>query len=141
MNLNFVIKKRHIFKGRGKGLFTIDCSSTRSSGLYLYNSKRFELVYLKVVKRLFRKKKMKKKLNYIRSRFWLMIRPNFLLTMKSKNSRMGSGVGSYVRVVCKVGATKPVMFVVRYSELFIDKVVAYLKLKWNINLFKVSSKY
>ena len=70
-----------------------------------------------------------------------MIRPNFLLTMKSKNSRMGSGVGSYVRVVFMVSAVKPIMFISRYSEVFIDKVITYLKLKWGINLFKVSNKY
>ena len=141
MNLNFIIKKGHIFKRRYRSLFTFNGNYVKSNGLYLYNAKRFELVYLKVVKKLFRKKKLKKKLNYVRSRFWLMIRPNFLLTMKSKNSRMGSGVGSYVRVVCMVSAAKPIMFISRYSEIFIDRVIMYLRLKWGIKLFKISDKY
>ena len=63
-----------------------------------------------------------------------MIRPNFLLTMKSKNSRMGSGVGAYVRVCFVVKPNKPIVFFRNYSRYFIQNVINYFKLKMNKNI-------
>jgi len=71
-----------------------------------------------------------------------MIRPNFLLTMKSKNSRMGSGVGLYVRVSSIIKADTPIFLIKNYSEFIIRKLIKYTKLKMNINLYlKYSYKF
>ena len=71
-----------------------------------------------------------------------MIRPNFLLTMKSKNCRMGSGVGSYVRVASIIKADTPIFLLKNYSEYIIRNIIKYIKLKMNINLYlKYSLKF
>lgn len=66
-----------------------------------------------------------------------MVKPNFLLTMKSKNARMGSGVGSYVRVVTIIKPNKPLILLQKYSIFFINKVKNYLKLKLNLNTYVI----
>ena len=67
------------------------------SGIALKCNLRFEFIYLfymrKFLKRSLKKKKMFKKLTKV----WVFIRPNHVLTKKSKNSRMGKGKGSFVR--------------------------------------------
>jgi ribosomal protein L16/L10AE len=69
-----------------------------------------------------------------------MIKPNFLLTMKSKNSRMGSGVGVYVRVVSLIKPNKPLILLKKYSIFFVRLVIKYLKLKLNINTYIIKNK-
>jgi ribosomal protein L16/L10AE len=64
-----------------------------------------------------------------------MIRPNFLLSIKSKNSRMGSGVGNYVRVASIIKADTPIFILKNYSENIIKKLIKYVKMKMNINLY------
>ena len=104
-----------------------------NSGIYTLNLFRFEFIYLKVFKKIFRKKYLKKKPMYNISKFWLMIKPNFLLTMKSKNSRMGSGVGAYVRVCSIIKPNTPIVLFKYYSKYFLKSVVIYLKLKLGIH--------
>jgi ribosomal protein L16/L10AE len=53
--------------------------------------------------------------------------------MKSKNSRMGSGVGIYTRVCSIIKPGKPIILLKNYSKLFVCKTIQYLKLKLNIN--------
>lgn len=135
MNLNFLIEKNHIFKRRKFFFFKYNNNLKFSSGIYSKNQFRFEFIYLKVFKKIFRKKYYKKKPVHLKSKFWLMIKPNFLLTMKSKNSRMGSGVGLYVRVVSIIKPNKPLILLQRYSIFFVRNVIKYLKLKMNINSY------
>jgi ribosomal protein L16/L10AE len=133
LNLNFLIKKNHIFKRRKKKIITSYNKPNLNSGIYNLNLFRFEFIYLKVFKKIFRKKYLKKKPMYNISKFWLMIKPNFLLTMKSKNSRMGSGVGSYVRVCSILKPNTPIVLFKNYSKYFLKQVVIYIKLKLGIN--------
>ncbi len=137
MNLNFLIEKNHIFKRRKKRTFIYDPNAVKPYGIYSFFQFRFEFVYLKVFKKIFRKKYMKKKVGTIRrkKRYWLMIKPNFLLTMKSKNSRMGSGVGLYVRVVSIIKPNKPLILLKGYSLFFVRNVIKYIKLKMNISSY------
>jgi len=62
-----------------------------------------------------------------------MIKPNFLLTMKSKNSRMGSGVGAYVRVCSIIKPNTSIVLFKYYSRYFLKQVTIYLKLKLGLN--------
>ncbi len=64
-----------------------------------------------------------------------MIRPNFILSMKSKNSRMGSGVGIYVRVCSILKPGKPIILLKGYSTKFVSNVIKYIKLKLNLNTY------
>jgi ribosomal protein L16/L10AE len=60
--------------------------------------------------------------------------------MKSKNSRMGSGVGSYVRVVSMVKSNKPLILLKRYSIFFAKKSKKYIKKKLNLNTYIIKKK-
>ena len=71
----------------------------------------------------------------------MMIKPNFILSMKSKNSRMGSGVGIYTRVCSIVKPGKPIILLRGYSKKFVQKAIYYLKLKLNINTSLVLKKF
>lgn len=135
MNLNFLIKKNHIFKRRKFYFYKFLMNKNKKSGIYLKNQIRFELINLKIFKKILRKKYYKKGLNFKMTKYWLMIRPNFLLTIKSKNSRMGSGVGLYLRVASIIKADTPIFLLKNYSEAIIRKLIKYIKLKMNINLY------
>ncbi len=135
MNLNFLIKKNHIFKRRKFYFYKYLMNKNKKTGIYLKHQLRFELINLKIFKKLLRKKYYKKGLNLKKTKYWLMIRPNFLLTMKSKNSRMGSGVGLYIRVSSIIKADTPIFLIKNYSENIIRKLIKYVKLKMNINLY------
>lgn len=133
MNLNFLVKKNHIFKKRIKRVFVNKYYSNFSTGIYNVNQIRFEFIYLKIFKKIFRKKYLKKRPLHLLTKFWMMIKPNFILSMKSKNSRMGSGVGIYTRVCSIVKPGKPIILLRGYSLKFVFKAINYLKLKLNIN--------
>jgi ribosomal protein L16/L10AE len=133
LNLNFLIKKNHIFKKRKKKIFTGKYYGNFSTGIYNISQIRFEFIYLKIFKKIFRKKYLKKKPIHSIARFWIMVKPNFILSMKSKNSRMGSGVGIYTRVCSIIKPGKPIILLKNYSKLFVCKTIQYLKLKLNIN--------
>jgi len=135
MNLNFLVKKNHIFKRRKFYFYKFLMNKNKKAGIYLQHQLRFELINLKIFKKLLRKKYYKKGLNLKRTKYWLMIRPNFLLTMKSKNSRMGSGVGLYVRVSSIIKPDTPIFLIKNYSEFIVRKLIKYAKLKMNINLY------
>lgn len=144
MNITYLIKKNHIFKNRKKNQFSyynINFLNYKycNSGIFFSNKTRFEFIYLKTFKKLFKKKSFKKDKLYSTHKFWLTVRPNFLLSMKSKNARMGSGVGSYVRVCYNILANKPFIFFKFYSLQLIKNIIKYLKLKLNINLYMLST--
>lgn len=70
----------------------------------------------------------------------MMVKPNFILSMKSKNSRMGSGVGIYTRVCSVIKPGKPVILITGYSTKFIKSVLNYLKLKLNIKFELINKR-
>jgi len=69
LNLNFLIKKNHIFKRRKKKILSNYTKPNLNSGIYNINLFRFEFIYLKVFKKIFRKKYLKKKPMYNISKF------------------------------------------------------------------------
>lgn len=140
MNLNFLIKKKHIFKQRKAIVFSESIVNTKKTGIYSVNKTKFEFVQLKTIKKIFRKKYYKKDIYVNKVKYWVMIRPNFLLTMKSKNSRMGSGVGAYVRVCFQLKPNKPLMFVHNYSRYFLYNTLKYLQLKLNKQFYLTTVK-
>jgi len=141
LNLNFLIKKKHIFKRRRYKTYIHNITNDITNGIYSRNQFKFEFVYLKTFKRFFKRKKRKKRKKiYTKTKYWMMVKPNFLLTMKSKNARMGSGVGVYVRVVTIIKPNKPLILLKRYSLAFIRLVKHYLKLKLNINTYIILNK-
>lgn len=123
-----MFKKRCVIKTHG--LF----KDYLKHAIYSTSAFRFELVYMRTIKKLFRKKFIKKRNLYSYTRFWVTVKPNFLLTTKSKNSRMGSGVGSYVRVCARVFNNKPLIFFNYYPVAIIKQCIRYFKKKLNLTL-------
>lgn len=144
MNINFLLKKKHIFKRRKVYVYKPQLREGIYSGIYTTNYIRFEFIYLKTFKKLFRKKYFKRKNALLKIKFWLMVKPNFLLTMKSKNSRMGSGVGSYVRICSLLKPNKPIILFKKFPKYLIYNIINYLKMKLNktflFNFVTIKSK-
>lgn len=69
MNLNFLVKKNHIFKKRIKRVFVNKYYSNFSTGIYNVNQIRFEFIYLKIFKKIFRKKYLKKRPLHLLTKF------------------------------------------------------------------------
>lgn len=125
-----------MFKRREYFVSSINRRIDQYCGIFTINQIRFEFVYLRTLKKVLRKKYIKKKNRYSRHRYWIMIKPNLLLSMKSKNSRMGSGVGIFVRVCCFIKSNKPILLLKNYPRQLILNIIKYFKLKNNINLFE-----
>lgn len=71
-----------------------------TAGLYCLHTFRFEYKYClflrKTFKSMFRRRR-RKIATYCRRKSWMFIRPNYTLTRKSKNARMGKGKGNFKR--------------------------------------------
>jgi hypothetical protein len=110
LNLDYFIKRNHIFKNRKFTQSKLYLKNYKHiAGLYTFSKFRFELVYLRVIKKIFRRRYTKHLMRFFKPKFWVFITPNFLLTMKSKNSRMGAGVGMFVRLTAFIYRGKPIV--------------------------------
>jgi hypothetical protein len=68
LNLNFLIKKKHIFKRRKRNVYIPEHNYKNfTNGIYSRNQIRFEFVYLKTFKRFFKRKKRKKRKKYTKN--------------------------------------------------------------------------
>jgi ribosomal protein L16/L10AE len=68
-----------------------------TAGIFTYKNCRFEYVYLNVIRR-FLKLFLKLKYSKFQVRWiWIFLKGNFPIRKKSKNSRMGKGIGSFLR--------------------------------------------
>nr|YP_010147343.1 50S ribosomal protein L16 [Thuricola similis]QQP22154.1 50S ribosomal protein L16 [Thuricola similis] len=106
LTLDYYLKKSHVFKKRiNKNLKLVwqNLKSTYFTRKYLtiisLKKQKFELVYIRIFKKFLRKTYCKTKMRFFKPKFWLKIFINALLTKKSKNARMGAGVGSFVRCI------------------------------------------
>ena len=61
-------------------------------------------------------------MRFFKQTYWVMILPNFILTQKSKNARMGAGVGKFV------------LKTLYYSYNYLKFTVKYIK-------FKIKNKF
>lgn len=133
MNLDLLIKKNHIFKKRKnyrRNLFNI--KKKKVKGVFTIKQFRFELVYFRFIKKVLKRKYIRRNMLFSKSKYWVYIIPNFILTMKSKNARMGAGVGKYVRL-CSI--IKPGRYIIKlkdYSTKFIKNLKHFLYKKIHI---------
>lgn len=68
-----------------------------SNGIFVFKTCRFEYAYFNIIKRYL---KAFLKIKYSRVQFtkvWIFLKANFPIRKKSKNSRMGKGIGSFLR--------------------------------------------
>lgn len=70
--------------------------------------KRFISYIRKMLRKLFKKRRI---------HCWFRLQPNKVISSKSKNSRMGKGVGTINRSAFKVTAGKPILILTNISQL------------------------
>lgn len=143
MNLDYYITKKHIFKRRVHTTLHFYLNN-QSRKQYIYTPKqiRFEFVYFRLFKKLLRRKFIKAKVRFFKPKFWFFLLPNYLLTQKSKNSRMGAGVGKFVRLSSFVNPGKTVIKTWRYTPNYLQCILSYLnyKLPFKFLLKNVTNK-
>lgn len=143
MNLDYYVKKKHIFKNR---IFSPVCFYKHNRGKfnYIYSPQRvrFEFVFLRLFKKLLRRKFIKAKTRFFKPKFWILLLPNYLLTQKSKNSRMGAGVGKFVRLANIISPGKTLIKTWYYTPLYLKFILNYLdyKLPYRLLLKNVKNK-
>lgn len=130
LNLDFYIKKKHLFKKRiGFGLQIFSKNNLIVN--YIYSTKRFrlEFVYIRLFKKFFRRRFIKAKTRFFKPKYWIMFLPNFILTQKSKNARMGAGVGKFVRLTSLVSPGKSFIKTWYYTPSFLKQTVKHFHYK------------
>ena len=114
-------------------------------GVYCLHTFRFEYKYClflrKFFKKMFRRRK-RKIITSCRRKTWLFIRPNYTLTRKSKNARMGKGKGSFKRW-CTV--VYPGSVFIEHSNVSVLSYTGYIKklkikLKVQLKMLHISYK-
>jgi hypothetical protein len=90
---------------------------------------RFELKYFRIIKKIFKRRFIRTKAYYFRPFLWVYLYPNLLLTMKGKNSRMGVGVGSPLRVCSLLYPGTKLVSCKRFHNDFLQTVSSYITKK------------
>jgi ribosomal protein L16/L10AE len=106
-------------------------------GIYCLYTFRFEYRYClflrKFFKKLFKRKKRKIR-TFLKKKTWLFIRPNYALTHKSKNARMGKGKGNFKRWCTIVYPGKIFIEHVNVSPKTYLKYISKIKIKLKLQL-------
>ena len=106
-------------------------------GLYCLHTFRFEYRYCLFLRKFFKKmfKRRKRKIRtFLKKKTWLFIRPNYTLTHKSKNARMGKGKGNFKRWCTIVYPGRVFIEHINVSPNIYTKYKAKIKNKLKINL-------
>ena len=133
MNIDLLIKRNHIFKKRK--YYDNDISNVNKKqkiGIFTLNRFCFELVYFRFLKKCLKRKYIRRDILLSKSRYWIFIIPNFIFSIKSKNSRMGAGVGKFVRVCSIIKSGRYLILFKDYSIKFIKKFSLFLYKRWHI---------
>ena len=104
----FTIKKKtqHSFKKRYPFIKKLEETYQYKQYSRIISSKpiTFEFIYWRRLKKLIkrvikRKVRARRKIRYkfYKKNAWVFLKPNFPISRKSKNSRMGKGIGSFIR--------------------------------------------
>ncbi len=106
-------------------------------GLYCLYTFRFEYRYCLFLRKFFKKmfKRRKRKIRtLLKKRTWLFIRPNYTLTHKSKNARMGKGKGNFKRWCTIIYPGRVFIEHINVSPKIYTKYKTKIKNKLKINL-------
>lgn len=138
MNLNYILKKKHIIKKRKNTQFyKFKKLSWGVTGLAPRRTLRFELYYLIFFKKFLVRRYLKLRTDYPRLKYWILIRPNTILSQLSINSRMGSGVGLPVRLAYKISAGRSFLEYKYFSRILIRRWFTWLRFKVKFPCFIV----
>ena len=136
MNTNYYFLKKHIFKKRNHSNIALKLIKFKVGTLGIFSSvkQKFEFVYLRFFKKTIRRKYCKAYTKFNKSKYWMFLKSNFIYSSKSKNSRMGAGVGILVRLVSIIYSYSNLFEFIGFSKKFLKKVCLYLNFKCNVNL-------
>lgn len=102
--------------------------------IYTLRKLRVDFVYIRLFKKLFRRRFIKAKTRFFKPKYWVLFLPNYTLTQKSKNARMGAGVGKFVRLTSIVKPGKSIIKTWYYNFTFLRQVCKYL-------MYKIPNKF
>lgn len=110
---------------------------------------KIELIQLSFIKKFFKKlinnkkkKSQKRNNNNLISKnykIWVNLLPNYVLSRKSKNSRMGKGKGSFERWVIRITQGCILAEFLGISQYRLKQVLAVLNKKFNTKFYLISS--
>lgn len=69
------------------------------SYLFFFNVMKIEYIYIKFLRRKIKKIFFKHKKNFLNRKIWINLQPNYPLSKKATNARMGKGKGSFQRLI------------------------------------------
>lgn len=130
MNLDYYMQQKHLMKNRHLPEITL-CKMKLGKFKYVYTLRkiRIDFVYIRLFKKLFRRRFIKAKTRFFKPKYWVLFLPNYTLTQKSKNARMGAGVGKFVRLTSIVKPGKSIIKTWYYNFTFLRQVCKYLTYK------------
>lgn len=107
---------------------------------------KIELIQLSFIKKLFKKLIIKKKSKKNKGKgmqknykIWVNILPNFIISRKSKNSRMGKGKGSFERWVVRVKQGFIISEFIGISKHRLKQILVKFNKKFNMRLVLVTN--
>lgn len=136
MNYDYYMKRKHLFKKRTNNLQKKNYPlKFGESSLCSAKKQRFDFVFIRNIKKLFRRRYCKVKMRFFRPKFWLTLHVNCICSSKSKNARMGAGVGLLVRLVMQLERGYNLLEFKYYPLYFLEKAKNYFEFKWNLSFF------
>ncbi len=122
-------KRKKLIKNNVKYVFG-------SSGLKSKKQQRIEGIYLTKtkakIKKWLKKKKKQHRPKNSKFNYWVFYNPNTTLTKKSKNARMGSGKGKFVRKAYTIAQNKLFIEFKNVKNVWILNFKKYYKIKYNL---------
>jgi len=105
-------------------------------GLFSKMQFRIEKIHIKIIRKLI-KKRYRKKVKKIRvyNKYWIRFSQNLFLTKKSKNARMGSGRGRYIRSAFVLKTNSSFIEFKNYDYYFLGWIKKRIYYKLNIFFF------
>lgn len=124
------MQQKHLFKRRSLPKFNLkDERFARFKYIYTIKKFRIEFVYIRLFKKLLRRRFIKAKTRFFKPKYWVLFLPNYTLTQKSKNARMGAGVGKFIRLTSIIKPGKAIIKTWYYNISFLKQLTNYLTYK------------
>jgi ribosomal protein L16/L10AE len=117
------IKRRHVKKNLVFGY----------SGLLLYRQTIIENVHFKYIRLLLKRRRRRShKIRLVQQQYWVRFGKNVQFSKKSKNSRMGSGKGKYLRKATVIGKNKTILEFRYYRVEFLYRLKQIISYKYKM---------
>lgn len=107
-----------LLKGRRLTGFTHIRYYYEGSYLFFLKNYRVEFKYMTVLKKLLKKLRRRglKQQRSLVYKLYVSLNSNYMLSKKSKNSRMGKGKGTFIREAIKVKKFRPFVYTIGYGD-------------------------